>query len=53
MPWSAKAQELLRGQYAPVGAAATTALDAAAELLSRRPPHAAWTEPLAAAGRGA
>lgn len=29
MPWSAKAQELLRSQYAPVGAAATVALSAA------------------------
>jgi protein phosphatase len=34
LPWSAKAGELLRGQYAPVAAAATTALDAAAELLA-------------------
>jgi protein phosphatase len=33
LPWSAKAVELLRGQYAPVAAAATTALDAAAGLL--------------------
>ncbi|HEY3981309.1 MAG TPA: polynucleotide kinase-phosphatase [Streptosporangiaceae bacterium] len=33
LPWSAKAGELVRGQYAPVAAAATTALDAAAELL--------------------
>jgi protein phosphatase len=28
LPWSAKAGELLRGQYAPVGAAAIAALDA-------------------------
>jgi protein phosphatase len=34
LPWSAKAGELLRGQYAPVAAAATTALDAAAGLLT-------------------
>jgi len=34
LPWSAKAGELLRGQYAPVAAAATTALDAAAGLLA-------------------
>jgi protein phosphatase len=34
LPWSAKAVELLRGQYAPVAAAATTALDAAAGLLA-------------------
>jgi protein phosphatase len=33
LPWSAKAGELLRGQYAPVAAAATTALGAAAGLL--------------------
>jgi protein phosphatase len=33
MPWSAKAQELLRSQYAPVGAAAGTGLAAAAETL--------------------
>jgi protein phosphatase len=33
LPWSAKAGELLRGQYAPVAAAATAALDAAAGLL--------------------
>jgi protein phosphatase len=33
LPWSAKAGELVRGQYAPVAAAATTALDAAAGLL--------------------
>jgi protein phosphatase len=34
LPWSAKAGELIRGQYAPVGAAAATALGAAAELLA-------------------
>ena len=34
LPWSAKAGELLRGQYAPVAAAATTALDAAGGLLA-------------------
>jgi protein phosphatase len=34
LPWSAKAGELLRGQYAPVGAAATAALDAAGDLLA-------------------
>ncbi len=32
MPWSAKAGDLLRDQYAPVAAAATAALDAAAQL---------------------
>ena len=34
MPWSAKAQELLRLQYAPTGAAARAALPAAIEALS-------------------
>jgi protein phosphatase len=34
MPWSAKAQELLRLQYAPTGAAARSALPAAVEALS-------------------
>jgi protein phosphatase len=33
MPWSAKAQELLREQYAPAGAAATAALPQAVSLL--------------------
>jgi protein phosphatase len=33
MPWSIKAQELIRQQYAPVGAAATLGLDAAVEVL--------------------
>jgi protein phosphatase len=33
LPWSAKAGELIRGQYAPVAAAATTAPEAAAGLL--------------------
>jgi protein phosphatase len=35
MPWSAKAQELLRRQYAPVGAAAQAATAAATALLDR------------------
>jgi protein phosphatase len=34
MPWSVKAQELLRSQYAPVGAAALASLDHAAALLA-------------------
>jgi protein phosphatase len=34
LPWSAKAGELLRGQYAPVAAAAAGALGAAGELLA-------------------
>ena len=40
LPWSAKASELLRRQYAPVGAAATATLAAEADVLA------------AAAGRG-
>ena len=35
MPWSAKAVELLRDQYAATGAAARTALPVAAEVLAR------------------
>ena len=35
MPWSLKAQELLRGQYAAVGAASEVALDAAASVLEQ------------------
>lgn len=35
MPWSAKAQALLRQQYAAVGAAAVNALSAAVELLQQ------------------
>lgn len=35
LPWSAKAQELLRQQYAAVGAAATTALPASVEVLEQ------------------
>jgi len=35
MPWSAKAQALLIQQYAPVGAAATAALDAALRTLEQ------------------
>ena len=35
LPWSAKAQELLRAQYAPVGAAGLAALPRAVAALSR------------------
>jgi protein phosphatase len=35
MPWSAKAQELLKQQYAAVGAAATASLDMAVKLLQQ------------------
>jgi protein phosphatase len=34
LPWSAKAGELLRGQYAPVGAAARASLDAETSVLA-------------------
>jgi protein phosphatase len=37
MPWSAKAQELLRLQYAPAGAAARAGLTAASEALAKAP----------------
>lgn len=33
MPWSAKAQVLIKGQYAPVGAAGQTALEQTAEVI--------------------
>jgi protein phosphatase len=36
LPWSAKAQELLRQQYAAVGSAATAALPCAIQAWSRR-----------------
>ena len=35
LPWSAKAEELLRSQYAAVGAAATASLGEAADLLAQ------------------
>jgi protein phosphatase len=35
MPWSAKAEDLLRTQYAPTGAAANSALSALGELLEK------------------
>src|SRR5215472_15322763 len=38
MPWSAKAQELLRQQYAPTGAAARAALPLALAALDQAPP---------------
>ncbi|MCI0462400.1 MAG: polynucleotide kinase-phosphatase [Gemmataceae bacterium] len=47
MPWSAKAQELLRRQYAPVGSAARAALAEATAVLSQ----AAGRDPEAAALR--
>jgi protein phosphatase len=41
LPWSLKAQGLLRGQYAPVGTSARSLLGRAVELLERAPPEAA------------
>ena len=35
MPWSAKAQELLKQQYAPVGVAAKTGINAAVDILQQ------------------
>jgi protein phosphatase len=39
MPWSAKAQELLRSQYAAVGAAGSASLPAAIQALERAASH--------------
>jgi len=47
MPWSAKAQELLRLQYAPAGAAARAALPAAIAALETAAAHNADIAPLA------
>ena len=44
MPWSAKAQELLRLQYAPTGAAARAALPAAIKALQAASPSAEVSE---------
>ena len=41
MPWSAKAQELLRSQYAAVGAAATATLGETVAALQRAAAHGA------------
>jgi len=46
MPWSAKAQALLREQYAAVGAAATTALPRAVAALRQASAHTPNLEPL-------
>jgi len=48
MPWSAKAQELLRSQYAPTGAAATVALDAAVAALRQTAERGGGNDELAA-----
>ncbi len=47
MPWSAKAQGLLKQQYAPVGAAATHGLHAAIACLQQANPSAEVTQLLA------
>lgn len=48
MPWSAKAQELLRDQYAPVGTAARHALSAERDVITRAMRHAAGLGDVAA-----
>ena len=48
MPWSAKAQDLLRTQYAPVGSAARVGLAAAEEALRRTSERVGDAEPLLA-----
>ena len=47
LPWSAKAEELLRRQYASVGAAATRTLDAEAAVYAEVAARLDGTEPLA------
>ena len=51
LPWSAKAQELLRRQYAPVGVAGRLALSSAAELLDEAVEHAVPVGEIAAETR--
>ncbi|MDP9352792.1 MAG: polynucleotide kinase-phosphatase, partial [Chloroflexota bacterium] len=46
LPWSAKAQELLRRQYAPVGTASRTALEAAVGALTEATTRVAGAEAL-------
>ena len=48
MPWSAKAQELLKQQYAAVGAAASASLPPAVAALERAAPHTEGIGPLLA-----
>jgi protein phosphatase len=48
MPWSAKAQQLLRQQYAAVGAASRTALDGAVRALAEAAGRGAGVEQLLA-----
>lgn len=47
MPWSAKAQELLRQQYAPVGVAATVSLGAVVVALDAAAEHGVETAAIA------
>ena len=47
MPWSEKAQELLRSQYAPAGAAATAGLEAALAALGEAGERGGGSEELA------
>jgi len=46
LPWSAKAQELLKQQYAAVGAAASAALPRAVQALTQAAAHTQGVEPL-------
>ena len=46
MPWSVKADELVRGQYASVGSAAAAAIGASTDLLRRTAERVADAEPL-------
>ncbi|MGI4787728.1 MAG: hypothetical protein ACRYFS_02635 [Janthinobacterium lividum] len=52
MPWSAKAQELLKQQYAAVGAAATAALPRVVAALESASGHTQGIEPLLEKYRG-
>jgi protein phosphatase len=52
MPWSAKAQELLKTQYAAVGAASTAALTDSVALLTRAATHGAEVAELLARYEG-
>jgi protein phosphatase len=47
MPWSAKAQDLLRQQYAPVGVAARSALGSVVDALDAAATHGVETQDLA------
>jgi hypothetical protein len=51
MPWSAKAQELIRTQYAHVGSAASAALADAVDIVARTEARGVVVEPLVARTR--